>query len=166
MPAKRNWVGLVFERLTVIEEVPPTKARVRCECGKVKVVWRCSLSTGATTSCGCWQKEVVRVMRSTTLQEKLLDRIDMRGEDECWPWLGGTDGKGYGLINSAPNGETRAHRAAWVHFNGPIPEGKNVLHTCDNPPCCNPKHLFLGGQQENIDDMIAKGRAWWQAVKE
>ncbi len=166
MPAKRQWVGIVFARLTVVEERPPKKVLVRCECGQEKVVWRCSLATGATTSCGCWQKEVARAMNSKTLKEKLLDRIDVCGEDECWPWLGGLDDKGYGLIGSAPNGEVRSHRAAWVHFNGPIPEGRNVLHRCDNRPCCNPRHLFIGTQMDNIDDMIAKGRAWWQAVPE
>ena len=166
MPAKKHWVGLVFERLTVIAEVPPRKVLCRCECGREKIVERCSLVTGATTSCGCWQKEVVRVMRCTTIKEKLLDRIEMGGEDDCWPWTGCLDDKGYGLIGSRPNGEVRAHRAAYVHFTGPIPEGCNVLHSCDNRRCCNPKHLFAGSQQDNVDDMVTKGRAWWQKERE
>lgn len=142
----------------MIEERPPRKVLARCECGKEKVIERCSLSKGITTSCGCWQKEVVRAINSRTFEEKLTNKIDIRGEDECWPWTGGTDGKGYGLVNSAPNGETRAHRAAWVHYCGPIPDGVYVLHRCDNPPCCNPRHLFLGTQQDNMNDMYAKGR--------
>ncbi len=52
-----------------------------------------------------------------------------------------------------------AHRVAWVVWRGPIPDGLWVLHTCDNPPCCNPAHLFLGTRADNIADMVAKGRA-------
>lgn len=50
------------------------------------------------------------------------------------------------------------HRVAWESANGPIPGGLRVLHRCDNPPCCNPAHLFLGTAAENADDMVQKGR--------
>ena len=65
---------------------------------------------------------------------------------------------GYGQLQF--NGRTElAHRVAWMLTNGPIPEGQQeVLHSCDNPPCCRPDHLFLGDQQANMDGMIAKGR--------
>lgn len=52
----------------------------------------------------------------------------------------------------------RANRAAWVLVNGPIPDGMLVCHHCDNPPCCNPAHLFLGTNSDNIADRDAKGR--------
>ncbi len=51
-----------------------------------------------------------------------------------------------------------AHRAAWEYTRGPVPAGLFVLHRCDNPPCCNPAHLFLGTQADNMADMQAKGR--------
>lgn len=77
---------------------------------------------------------------------------------DCLVWLGGKDGKGYGLLKVA--GKTqRAHRVAWQNSNGPIPSGMMVLHRCDNPPCCKLDHLFLGTNVDNMRDMVAKGRS-------
>lgn len=88
------------------------------------------------------------------------EKVDVRGEDECWPWKG--------KLSEDPlhaYGRTRANgrimipsRAAWELTNGPIPPGLNVCHKCDNPPCCNPKHLFLGTDRQNHLDSILKGR--------
>jgi len=78
--------------------------------------------------------------------------------DGCWIFLGPWDGAGYGLF-SYKGFRDRAHRISWILHKGDIQDGKSVLHTCDNRPCCNPDHLWLGSQQDNIDDMIAKGRA-------
>lgn len=83
----------------------------------------------------------------------------------CWEYSAAVTHNGYGRIKH--NGKTiRAHRASWlVHF-GPIPDGLNVLHKCDNPPCINPDHLFLGTTQENMDDKVAKGRTVSHLTKE
>ena len=71
-------------------------------------------------------------------------------------------GRGYGTIAADSTGRLiSTHRAAGILTYGPIPDGLHVLHTCDNPPCCNPAHLFLGTPQMNTDDMISKGRASW-----
>jgi hypothetical protein len=81
---------------------------------------------------------------------------------DCWGWLGGTHDWGYGIIGKGGRGEGfwRAHRLSWTLAHGPIPEGMDVLHKCDNPPCSNPDHLFLGTALDNTRDCIAKGRAF------
>jgi HNH endonuclease len=80
--------------------------------------------------------------------------------DDCWSWRGSTSVHGYGRLHRGARGEgiIGAHRASWLIHNGPIPEGMAVLHRCDNPPCSNPLHLFLGTQAENMFDAIAKDR--------
>ncbi len=82
----------------------------------------------------------------------------------CWLWVGAYHKTGYGLISSDADERKRrknilTHRAVWTVVNGDIPDGLFVLHRCDNPPCVNPSHLFLGTQRDNIADMHAKGRA-------
>jgi len=75
----------------------------------------------------------------------------------CWLWLAGKHSYGYGLFYS--DGKcVRAHRFAWESVYGPIPDGLFVLHECDNPPCVNPAHLFLGTKRDNRLDCIIKGR--------
>lgn len=68
--------------------------------------------------------------------------------------------RGYGQMGRGPRGEglIETHRAAWVVTHGPIPDGLFVLHRCDNPPCCDPGHLFLGTNADNSSDKVAKGR--------
>lgn len=72
--------------------------------------------------------------------------------------MGSRTVKGYGQLKGDGSALVRAHRAAWTVTFGPIPEGVYVLHSCDNPPCCNPHHLWLGTALDNTRDIIAKGR--------
>jgi hypothetical protein len=75
----------------------------------------------------------------------------------CWVWSGATNRKGYGVYIFRGK-YVGAHRVAWTLFRGPIPDGLFVLHRCDNPPCLNPDHLFLGTHNDNMIDMVLKGR--------
>lgn len=84
----------------------------------------------------------------------------------CWPWTGSTDPKGYGTFSMPPSKPVKAHRVAWTLTHGEIPDGANVLHRCDNPPCVNAdEHLFLGTLADNNRDMSDKGRASGNTTK-
>ncbi len=85
--------------------------------------------------------------------ERFWVRVNRAGTDDCWEWQRSRNSCGYGTYRSS-----QAHRYAWELTHGPIPEGLHVLHRCDNPPCCNPSHLFLGTAADNNADKETKGR--------
>ena len=91
--------------------------------------------------------------------EKLLSRCE-RVNTGCLEWQGARFVQGYGAVQWC-DAQWRAHRVAWLLEYGDLPVDMDVLHRCDNPPCCNIVHLFLGSQKDNIRDSIYKGR-WTQ----
>jgi len=78
-------------------------------------------------------------------------------DGDCWEWSAARDARGYGYAGFMGRSHL-AHRMAWIFTRGAIPSGMLVCHSCDNPPCCNPSHLFLGSHQDNSDDAVSKGR--------
>jgi hypothetical protein len=97
--------------------------------------------------------------RARPLADSLQNIDRSSGLFGCWPWLGNCNKDGYGRISLRRGVIILAHRYAFEKYVGPIPEGQRLLHSCDNPPCCNPAHLSVGTQADNVADMIAKGRA-------
>jgi HNH endonuclease len=118
-------------------------------------------SAGAISETPTGRNAECQRRRFAPASERFWRRVDRRGPDECWPWLGSRLPNGYGITRlwgSERRYTIGAHRAAWVVSHGEIPAGMFVCHRCDNPPCCNPSHLFLGSPKDNLDDMYRKGR--------
>lgn len=98
-----------------------------------------------------------------TLMDRFVEKVVLM-PDGCWHWSAARHAYGYGKIG-LEKGNGLAHRIAWALFVGPIPEGMFVCHRCDVPWCVNPAHLFLGTHQDNVDDMVAKGRNYIHPLK-
>ena len=81
--------------------------------------------------------------------------------DECWLWKASKDKNGYGIFKGSLAGVpfTRAHRFSYALHTGDLLVGMQALHTCDNPSCVNPEHLFSGSNADNMRDKIEKGRS-------
>lgn len=119
----------------------------------------------ATPTCFCGELSHVNagnrggslLCKSHALLERFWENVDVKGEDECWEWTAAKTTAGYGVIywNSE---NTYAHRLSLELDNRPIPARFHACHKCDNPPCVNPKHLFVGSPRENMLDKVSKGR--------
>lgn len=99
----------------------------------------------------------VNTMNESSIK-RFWDKVDVRGPDECWPWIAGTNNKGYGVFSRVDwrQGMMLAHRFSYFLATETMP---NVCrHTCDNPLCVNPAHLLDGTQKDNMKDCARRGR--------
>ncbi len=97
-------------------------------------------------------------MRTTA--ERFWSKVDQTDQSGCWPWTAARKPKGYGVFSrgTRADGLVTSSRMAWELTHGPIPVGQMVRHACDNPPCCNPSHLALGTDSDNLTDAYTRGR--------
>ncbi len=97
----------------------------------------------------------------TTTAKRFWSKVKLGYHNQCWPWIAGLTHNGYGKFSIGSRDSQRiirAHRFAWEFFKGEIPTASQVLHRCDNRLCCNPSHLFLGTNIDNVADKVAKNR--------
>lgn len=155
MPKPLELKDQVFDKLTVVRRSEVVDGRVtwlcKCDCGKSITVPGSSLKSGNTTSCGCKRAESNR----QDLMVRFMSKV--RKTKKCWWWTAGTNEWGYGII--MVDGKcTLSHRLSYEMFSGPIPDGMDVLHSCDNPACVNPEHLSPGDDAKNTQDKIERDR--------
>ncbi len=127
----------------------------RCICGNGFVAASRFVSIGRIKSCGCKHGEGQKYTEIEAISA-FFEKVS-KGLEGCWIWNGSRNWDGYGML-SFMGKAMGSHRASWIIHNGEIPSGKSVLHRCDNPPCVNPSHLFLGTQGDNVRDCARKGR--------
>lgn len=155
----QDLVGQVFGLLTVESRADNNAFGVlywncRCQCGGLVARRGSVLKVGSFFTCG-------------KMECRFWEKVDKNGPipahcselGPCWIWTAANNGS-YGILSVPGSKEkVRAHGYSWELHNGPIPDGLWVLHQCDNRICVRPTHLFLGTHQDNMNDMVAKGRA-------
>lgn len=144
-----------------------------CGCGQ-----KTKIATQTIGSRGQVKGEPIRYIlghgTSGSLLKRFWERVDVQGRDECWEWQAGKYPFGHGTIMEKGK-QLLAHRIAWeIANNQEVPEGMYILHSCDNPSCCNPAHLRPGTAADNVHDMYERGRGkqrnnvhlTWEQVRE
>lgn len=133
--------------------------RCQCGCGGTAL-----LSQGNYTSLGYVKGEPRRFLWGHhmrvwygTDEERFWEKVDKRSPVECWEWQAVCNARGYGLFRYEGK-SALAHRFSYILHHGDLPDGDFVLHSCDNPACINPHHLFAGSHTDNMADMTKKGR--------
>lgn len=100
----------------------------------------------------------MRYHYSMDFQRRFWSKVAIGEPDECWEWTGARSSNRYGVFQVRTRVAEGAHRIAWTLSNATDPSGDPVLHHCDNPPCCNPAHLYRGSALENMADKVRRGR--------
>jgi len=113
----------------------------------------------------------LEILKQDSVIQRFWPKVNKDGptmphmDSPCWVWIAHCNVRGYPYGRFSVSGTLRlAHRVSWeLHNNALVPSGIDILHKCDNPPCVNPEHLFLGTHTDNMRDMICKNR--WQPTK-
>lgn len=167
---KREWCAMHTERWRRWGDPTETRPRIRTAC----IVEGCDRLHEAQGWCQLHYRRYREhgnplhrphsTRTRSPLLERLLRKIDQSGgDDACWIWTGNVNERGYGqtyIDRGDKRIGTGAHRAMYIAVNGDIDDGLFVLHGCNNPPCCNPKHLRAGTQVENMADRREHGAGY------
>lgn len=150
-------IGKKIHLLTVISDIGKDSngdawVLCKCDCGNDYQVRRHHLLQGNVKSCGC--------LKNHSDWKTNYKINELTG---CWEWSGARLKTGYGFAKRKCHIKKKkknylAHRLFYEHYKGEIPEGYFVCHKCDNPPCVNPLHLFIGKSIDNAQDKVNKGR--------
>lgn len=129
------------------------KSKVKCQrCGKKLIRYQSQIFGKIFCSHEC---------RHEPIEQRFWSKIDKSPHPQgCWLWTASTHPDGYGQFGWPEKNEQRSHRIAWILTKGNIPKGMKCLHNCPgvhNPTCCNPDHLYLGTQADNVRDAIKQG---------
>lgn len=123
-------------------------------CGKAFPALPSLVKSGKARYCS---SSCAAISRAPSLDDAFYRWLPASDTDGCWEWMGHRGAKGYG-VGSYKGQRFHAHRFTYELVYGSISDGMMVCHRCDNPPCCNPAHLFLGTAQDNVRDRHVKGR--------
>jgi len=107
----------------------------------------------------CWAK-ALKLRAKTRISKRFWSKVQKKGPDECWPWMGGLNPLGYGIFMGSRGSTQLAHRWSYMLATQDFSLQPEIFvcHSCDNPQCVNPAHLWLGDARDNVLDMLAKGR--------
>jgi hypothetical protein len=144
---------------------PVPRIRRTCvECGAEFQVYAHVLKRKGSGNCcskTCTIRRALRIRneRRPSSEQRFWAKVVRHGEEDCWQWDGSKNQDGYGRLGHNGSNAYGAHRLSYEIHHGPIPPGLLVCHHCDNPECTNPRHLFLGTNQDNASDKVRKGRS-------